>query len=299
MFFKQLVRMSVQFYIFIIQLYLTSGQLAISKKKGGRKGKMNTGKLIRLRQILKEDDHAFIIAADVTLPRGLNPHTTDALALLKRIVDCEYDALLLHSGLVKQAESVLAGKKPFIIKLTTTTVASPDKTYRILVDSVEHALSLGAVGVAMNVFIGSEHEALLLSQFSRSIEVCDRLGIPMIAMMNPMPEFQFDAEHLAYACRVGAELGADIVKTDYPGTKEGFELVVNSCPVPVIVEESPHPYSLTGTLLTTQEAINAGGAGVMFAERVWAQPQMNEVASQINSIVHPKPGEQRFTLKSL
>lgn len=249
---------------------------------------MNTGKLIRLRQILKDDRHAFIIAADVTLPRGLHPHSTDALALLHRIVNCKCDALLLHSGLVKQADSILAGKKPLIIKLTTTTVPSSDKTYRILVDSVEHALSLGAVAVAMNVFIGSDYEALLLSQFAKSVEVCDRFGIPMIAMMNPMPEYQFDVERLAYACRVGAELGADIVKTDYPGTKEGFEVVVNSCPVPVIVEESPHPYTLAGTLLTTEEAIGAGGAGVMFAERVWAHSQMNAAASQISSIVHSK-----------
>ncbi len=247
---------------------------------------MNTGKLIRLRQILKEDNHSFIIAADVTIPRGLHQNSSNALTLLRRIVNSECDALLLHSGLVKQAESVLAGKKPFIIKLTTTTTTSPDKTYRVLVDSVEHALSLGAVAVAMNIFIGSDHEALLLSQFAKSVKVCDRFGIPMIAMMNPMPEYQFDVERLAYACRVGAELGADIVKTDYPGTEEGFEVIVNSCPVPVIVEESPHPESVAGTLLTTKEAISAGGAGVMFAERVWAQHEINHISSQIYSLVH-------------
>jgi DhnA family fructose-bisphosphate aldolase class Ia len=248
---------------------------------------MHTGKLIRLSQIIKEDRHSFIIAADVTLPRGINKYSSNAMVLLERIVNCECDAILLHSGLVKLAETILAGKKPFIIKLTTITTTFSDRTHRILVDTVEHALSLGAIGVAMNVFIGSDNESYLLSHFAKSARLCDRYGMPLIAMMNPIPELQFDAKSLAYACRVGTELGADVIKTDYPGSKEVFEVIVNSCPIPVIVEESPHPETLAGTLLTTNEVICAGGTGVMFADRVWKEPEINKVSSQIYSIVHP------------
>jgi fructose-bisphosphate aldolase/2-amino-3,7-dideoxy-D-threo-hept-6-ulosonate synthase len=248
---------------------------------------MNTGKLIRLRQIVKADHRTFIIAVDVTIPRGLHPDSSNAMALLERINHCQCDAILLHSGMVKQSETLLAGGKPLIVKLTTSTIFSQDKTHRILVDSVEHAFSLGAVAVAMNIYLGSDHESLMLSQFSKCVAMCDQFGIPMIAMMNPMPEHRFDEKHLAYVCRVGAELGADIVKTDYPGTVEAFEVVVNSCPVPVLVEESPHPETVPGTLLTTQEAITAGGAGVMFAERIWAPPDIENISTQVYKLVHP------------
>ena len=201
---------------------------------------MNTGKLIRLRQFIKEDGHSFVIALDVTIPRGLHPASANSMQLLSQLVNSDCDALLLHSGLVKLGAPILAGKKPFIVKLTTVTASAQDKTQRIFVDTVEHALSLGAVGVAVNIFIGSSLEGSMLTQFAEISGTCDRLGIPLIAMINPMPIYQFDAHQLAYVCRVGAELGADVIKTDYPGSPTLFTKVIKNCPVPILIEESPH-----------------------------------------------------------
>lgn len=247
---------------------------------------METGKLIRLRQFFREDGRSFIIAFDVTIPRGLHPASADSMALLDQLAASECDAILLHSGLVKRGASILAGKKPFIIKLTTSTALSADMTQRIMVDTVEHALSLGAVGVALNVFMGSPYETSMLANFAETTRICDRLGMPLIAMVNPMPAYQYDAEQIAYVCRVGAELGADVIKTDYPGSPELFGTVLENCPVPILIEESPHPMTEAGTLLTVQETIEAGGAGVMFAERVWAQPNLNKIAAKICTLVH-------------
>jgi DhnA family fructose-bisphosphate aldolase class Ia len=247
---------------------------------------MQAGKLFRLRQFMDERFRSFIIAFDVVIPRGLQSDAQDTMSVLENLANMSCDALLLHSGLAKIAAPILAGKIPFIAKLTTAAVNSPDMTRRVLVDSVEHALSLGASGMAMNLFIGSAYEESMLSNFSEAVIACDRVGVPLLAMVNPMPEYQYDASKLAYVCRVAAELGADVVKTDYPGTPEQFSKVVAACPVPVLIEESPHADDEKGTLLTTLEVIGCGGAGVMFANRVWAQPMPEQLASQIFGMVH-------------
>jgi fructose-bisphosphate aldolase/2-amino-3,7-dideoxy-D-threo-hept-6-ulosonate synthase len=127
----------------------------------------------------------------------------------------------------------------------------------------------------------------MLNQFSQTVEICDRLGLPLVAMINPVEIYQFDAERLAYVCRVGAELGADLVKTDYPGSELLFKPVVDNCPVPVLVEETPHPETEEGTLKTTREVIAAGGAGVMFGSRVWGQADPAKISRKISEIIHP------------
>jgi fructose-bisphosphate aldolase/2-amino-3,7-dideoxy-D-threo-hept-6-ulosonate synthase len=140
--------------------------------------------------------------------------------------------------------------------------------------------------VAMNVFIGSDVEAVLIRQFAEAAETCDRWGMPLIAMINPTEQHQFDADHLAYVSRVGADLGADIIKTDYPGSPEAFRQVVAYCPVPVLVEEGPLPETEEATIRMACEAIAAGGGGVMLASRVWAHPDPAAISSRIAEIVH-------------
>ncbi len=244
------------------------------------------GKHIRLRQILDKNRRGFIIALDQVIPQGLHPALQDPLKALERLNAAEVDVFLLHSGLVKLAGHILAGGKPFIIKLTTATTQSKDKTHRFMIDSVEHAVSLGAVGVSMNLFIGSDYEAVLFEQFSQAVQACDRFGMPMLAMAHPMPQQQYQVDLQAYACRVAAELGADLVKTDYPGSEEAFRKITAHCPAPVFVEESPYPEDENGTLQTASEAMRAGGSGVLFGRRVWAHPDPLRLARDIAKIIH-------------
>ena len=46
--------------------------------------------------------------------------------------------------------------------------------------------------------------------------------------------------------RIGAELGADIIKTNYTGNIETFKTVIESCPVPVVIAGGPKCKSIEG-----------------------------------------------------
>ncbi len=201
-------------------------------------------------------------------------------------MDAGADALLLHEGLVDVCLPAFAGRAALIVKLTTASWEAEDSTRRVQVTSVRRAVALGASAVAVNCFLGVPHDGELLAQVGRITEACAEYGMPLIPLINPHPRDQFDPERVAYVCRVGAELGGDIVKSDYPGSPEAFALAVAACPRPVIIEESPLPLTPEGTLQTVEGVLSAGGAGVMFANRIWDAPDPRALAEAIAGMIH-------------
>jgi fructose-bisphosphate aldolase/2-amino-3,7-dideoxy-D-threo-hept-6-ulosonate synthase len=247
---------------------------------------MDTGKAVRLAGILRPSGRTFIGALDVFIPRGVLPGLRDPVAAARLFVDAGADALLMHEGLVDVCAPVFAGRAALIVKLTTASWETTDSTRRVQVTSVRRAVTLGASAVAVNCFVGVPHDGDLLAQLGRIADECQTWGMPLVPLINPHPRHQFDAVRVAYACRVGAELGGDLVKSDYPGTPEGFALAVQTCPRPVIIEESPLPLTPEGTLQTVEGVLAAGGAGVMFAHRIWDAPRPAALARAVRGMVH-------------
>ncbi len=241
---------------------------------------------MRLASILRPDGRTFVGAMDVSIPRGLLPGLRSPLATARLFIDAGADALLLHEGLVDVCLPAFAGRAGLIIKLTTASWQAEDTTRRVQVTSVRRAMALGASAVAVNCFLGVPHDGELLAQLGRIADECHACGMPLIPLINPHPRDQFDPERVAYACRVGAELGGDIVKSDYPGAPEAFVLAVTTCPRPVIIEESPLPLTPEGTLQTVDGVLRAGGAGVMFAHRIWDALRPAALARAVNGMVH-------------
>ena len=226
---------------------------------------MGTGKVLRLASWLK-GKRTFVLAIDQTIPHGIHP---SLLGKMDRWNSGPWDALVVHAGIVKAYTEDFAGGKPFLLKLTSNSNLCPDPTRRGLIASVEQALSLGAAGVVLNLFIGSKYEAEQLDQLAKTVDICDRWGMPVVVFANPSDDrWQFDLEKVTYACRIAAEVGADVVKTDYTGSVEGFRKVVEACPVPLLVEESPLPETIQGTLDTVNGAIIAGAAGVLLGHQI-------------------------------
>ena len=91
--------------------------------------------------------------------------------------------------------------------------------------TVEEALKIGADAVSIHVNVGAEDESHMLSTLGEISRHCQEWGMPLLAMMYPRGKKikdEYSAEYIAHAARVGAELGADIVKTNYTGDQDSF-----------------------------------------------------------------------------
>ena len=79
--------------------------------------------------------------------------------------------------------------------------------------------------MSLHINIGGKEEPEMLEQLGRTAGQCHLWNMPLLAMMYPRGENvkdPHDPEIVAHAARIGAECGADIVKTVYTGDVDSF-----------------------------------------------------------------------------
>src|SRR6266566_2710931 len=132
-------------------------------------------------------------------------------------------AVVLHKGSVRFAKDYFDEKLALILHLSASTSLSPRADRKVAVTRVEEAISYGADAVSVHVNLGGEDDDRMLGDLGTAAADCDRLGFPLLAMMyarGPAIRDPYDVDVVRHAARVGAELGADLVKTTYTGSAE-------------------------------------------------------------------------------
>ncbi|MGH9986383.1 MAG: fructose-bisphosphate aldolase, partial [Nitrososphaeraceae archaeon] len=74
---------------------------------------------------------------------------------------------------------------------------------------------------------------------------------------------------VAHAARIGAEAGADMVKTVYTGDIDSFRQVVKSCPVPIVIAGGPKATSDSEIMQLCYDAMEAGAKGITFGRNIF------------------------------
>jgi DhnA family fructose-bisphosphate aldolase class Ia len=169
--------------------------------------------------------------------------------------------------------------------LSVSTVLGPDANYKVLVGTVEEAVKLGADGISIHVNIGTETETEMIKDFGKVSEACLEWGMPLLAMMYSKTEAGKEAGQVAHAARMGQELGADVVKVDYPGSVEGMAQVVNGVQVPVVIAGGSKSGS-AGLLRIIADAMKGGAAGVSIGRNIFQHEDQRLITEVIAKLVH-------------
>jgi len=113
----------------------------------------------------------------------------------------------------------------------------------------------------------------------------------LLAMMYPRgPNIKDENEYevVSHAARIGAELGADVVKTVYTGDTNSFRRVVQSCPVPVVVAGGPRMKTDMDVLELGESSMKAGAAGLSFGRNVFQHDKPQAMSRALSAIVHER-----------
>ncbi len=227
------------------------------------------------------------------MDHGLTVGTIKGLENLADIVDKVAiggaNAVLMHSGMVGAGHRQYGQDIGLIIHLSGATSLTPDPDRKVLVCSVERALKMGADGVSIHINIGADEEPEMLQDARRVVESSREWGLPLIAMMYPRGKKIKDEnapEVVNIAVRAGAELGADIVKTNYTGDIDSFKYIVKSVHVPVIIAGGPKTDTLQDLLQLVYDSIQAGGRGVAFGRNVFQAEDPIKIVKALSKIVH-------------
>ena len=247
---------------------------------------MVLGKARRLQRIFRNDGKTVIIPMD----HGVTMGPVTGLADIQRTVDSlakgGVDGIVVHKGIAANIDTRRLG---LIIHLNGSTELSPDPNRKLQVCTVDEAVALGADGISIHINIGAVAEGEMLMDLGRTSAECADYGIPLLAMMYPRgPNIKNsnDVAVVKHASRIGAELGADIVKTNYTGSVETFREVVRGCPVPVVIAGGPRANTEEEVLRMVYGSVQAGGVGVSLGRNVFQHPNPEAMARAVAAIVH-------------
>jgi putative autoinducer-2 (AI-2) aldolase len=148
---------------------------------------------------------------------------------------------------------------------------------------IEDAARLNVAALAVQVFIGGEHETQSIHNMTRLVDMGLRYGIPVMGVTAVGKELTRDARYLRLACRIIAELGAQFVKTYY--CEEGFETVTSSCPVPIVMAGGKKLPELDA-LTMAHRAVTEGASGVDMGRNIFQSDSPQGMMRAVAAVVH-------------
>lgn len=250
---------------------------------------MTTGLEIRLRRILQgRDRRTVMIPMDHGVSVGPVAGLEDPREAVARAAKGGASAVVLHKGLVPICKDYFGDGLALIVHLSASMMNSPQPNRKILVGSVREAVALGADAISVHTNLGEDGDVDMVGDLGRVTTEAHELGTPVLCMAYPrgrMVKNPFDVEVVKHAARLGAELGADLVKTNYTGSPETFREVVRGCPIPVIIAGGPKMEDDRAVLEMVRGAMEAGAKGVSIGRNVFQHRDPTTMTRAIVRIV--------------
>ena len=236
----------------------------------------------RLSRIIKPKDNKTVMLA---VDHGYFMGPTTGLEKLDDMVNplIPYaDTLMLTRGALRNyipPETDI----PIVLRVSGgTSILNDNLLHEGIVASMDDAVRLNVAGVAFSIMVGAKFERDTLLAFTQIVDEAESLGIPVIAVTAVGKDMVRDARYMSLASRIAAELGAHIVKTYYV---EGFEKVVESCPVPVVIAGGKKTDEITA-LKTAYNAIQAGAVGVDMGRNIFQAKEPEAMIQAVRAVVH-------------
>ena len=229
-----------------------------------------------------------------------NRASTDPRYVIRLAVEGGFNGIAIHIGLAERFYWEFAGEVPLILKLNGKTDIPPDdEAFSPLIATVEEAVALGADAVGYTAYVGSPAQADDLAQLSRIRADASRLGMPLIVWAYPrgsaiVAKGGTDSFYAVdYASRMASEVGADMVKVNFPraqkrtGVKAEYDKdftdeeaignVVRSANRTLLLVSGGEKLGDEAMLTKARLSMEAGATGLIFGRNVWQRPYLESL----------------------
>lgn len=241
----------------------------------------------RLARIFGDDGRTVIIALDHGLIDGPCPGFEQPASTISSVVAGGADAILTSYGIARNFADELDGVG-LILRSdgASSNLGSPSTGSTGSFFGPDDAVRVGADALVATALPGSDKEDMTLENLARTASAAHALGIPMLGEMVPggfdSPPGMRGTEAVAFAARLGAELGADFIKAPYCAD---YAKVTSSTFVPVVILGGSKT-SETDMLTDIRSALDSGAAGVAIGRNVFQAPDPTAMTAAIVALVH-------------
>ena len=192
------------------------------------------------------------------------------------------DTLMLTRGVLR---SIVPASTPksIVLRVSGGTSILKELSNEGLAVDIEDAIRLNVCAMAVQVFIGGEHERESILNMTRMVDLGTRYGIPTLAVTAVGKDMVRDARYFRLATRICAELGAHYVKTYY--VEDGFDTVCAACPVPIVIAGGKKLPELDA-LTMASKAVIEGAAGVDMGRNIFQSDAPVAMIQAVRAVVH-------------
>ncbi len=225
-----------------------------------------------------------LLPFDHGLPFGPLPGITDPRQTVGWAAAGGANAVIFNQGLAGSLFPAYNTQIATIHMLTNSCTVE----HAALFGSVARAVKWAADAIAVEVLVGAETERQMIEQVAPVLDACEEWNMPSLFMMYPTEHFSEQVgkvEAIRRAARAGAELGATIVKTAWPGSKADLARVVESCPTPLVIAGGSQK-SAEATFQMARDIVGAGAAGLAMGRNLWGAENPARMIQAIGAIVH-------------
>jgi fructose-bisphosphate aldolase, class I len=262
---------------------------------------LETGKRARLHRLLfgsgLGNGTALFLPYDQGLEHGprdffANPPAADPRYVFRLAIECGFNGIAMQIGLAEKFGWEFAGQIPLIVKLNGKTEIPPDDNALSPVNAtIEDAVRLGAEAVGYTLYVGSPMQTADFTQLREVREAATRFGMPLIVWAYPRGSAMSakggvnSLYAVDYAARVASELGADIVKLNFPqpgqttGVREEYtksftpqeamSQVVSSAGRSLVIVSGGSMSNDDDVFDKARMSMDAGATGLIFGRNVW------------------------------
>ena len=239
-----------------------------------------------------------IVAVDHGLHWGVFEGFEDPRETLETVLESEPDGILASVPFLQRFDDLVGEYEITTIATidllhdSTLPGAHEEAEIHSQVFDVETVASLGADAMKIALVYGRDDPSVLERNLDFVADAAKRgreLGIPLVVeptLWGNRVDDELDPEYLANANRLAFELGADILKSPYPGNRESFRPIVANAPQPVYIAGGPATESDTEVLGMVRGAMDEGAQGLMFGRNIWQRENPGRIIEGFSAIVH-------------
>ncbi|NLE44429.1 MAG: hypothetical protein GX620_06880 [Chloroflexi bacterium] len=244
----------------------------------------------RWNRIFRDDQRTLIVAMDHPGTFGMMEGAGSPGEVITQIRAGGADAMLTTYGIVTQFADEIGDLGIFLRVDGGTSALAKNRGASQLIFDVYDALRTGADGVCSMGMPGSVYEAETLPYLAQLVSQCAEWNVPLMAEMLPAgfedPAGMWTPENIGHACRIGAEMGVDLIKTTYSGDVKTFRRIVEQVYVPIVVLGGSKSKDPADLLASIAESMEAGAQGVAVGRNIWSYHAPGKMTAAIAAIVH-------------
>lgn len=246
--------------------------------------------MIKIKKIL-QNGKGLWLSYDTGLEQGpvnFNIHNVDPNYVIHIGVFGKYDGLILNKGVAEAYRDNYRRKIPLILKLNGRTNIPRIFPIAKLNCSVKKAVELGADAVGYTIYVGSALEPEIFSEFGKVQEEAHDYNLPVVLWLLPKGRYvtsELSTSMLAYASRIGLELGGDILCMDYNEHKEEFKWVMKcGGGLPFIVRDNVR-LNERELFRKVEDIVDAGANGYIAEQSVFSHAEPMKVSVALRKII--------------